>query len=232
MLVVPIQAVENSYIPPPGVISYITLGLFILENWQIYLHSQTSSCSSCLDALPRPSSHGQLMGTPLASTIWTPSSWRGRSTGSVSQQSWGALSSTSSSTSTQMLRISILLLNPRITHFFFSQLYFGSIFLQVSHLLFDVVCCCGGLVCLCCSSGVSWPPGLSSPFHNGICNGSTTFLARTHHHFHLSLSLSPIDWAIQVESNIPFVTKRKPLFEQLSTQKIWSSPQGPRPLLL
>ena len=67
--------------------------------------------------------------------------------------------------------------------------------------------------------GVSWPPGLHSLFHNGICNGLTTFLDSICHCFYLSLSHSPIDWATQVESNIPCITKRKPLFEQSSTIK-------------
>ena len=63
-----------------------------------------------------------------------------------------------------------------ITLIAISHLHFRSIFLQALHPLFNFVCCCGGLVCLHCSSGTSWPPGYSSFFHNGICNGSTTFL--------------------------------------------------------
>ena len=118
-----------------------------------------------------------------------------------------------SPTSTQMLRTSILPLSPTITHFIISHLHFGSIFLQASHPLFDVVCFCRGLVYLPCSLGIFWVPGLSSLFHTGICDGSITFLDSTHCHFHLSLSPGPIDWATQVESNIPCVTKRKSLFE-------------------
>ena len=133
MLVIPIWAAENSYIPSTWVVSYSILGLFILEDWQIDLHPQTSSCPSCSVILPRYSSHGWLMETLLTSLIWTPSSWRGRSIRSVSQQLWGTLSSIPSSTSTQMLRMSVLPLIPMITYFIISHLCFRSIFLQALH---------------------------------------------------------------------------------------------------
>ena len=53
MLVVPTQVMEDSYIPPPQMVSYSILCLFILEDWQIDLHPQTSSVSSCSVALLR-----------------------------------------------------------------------------------------------------------------------------------------------------------------------------------
>ena len=124
-----------------------------------------------------------------------------------------------SSTPTHMMRISVLLLSPMITCLIISHHCFRSIFLQASHPLFDVVCCCRGPICLCCSSRASWPPGLSSLFHVSTCNGSMAFLDSTHCHFHLSLSPCPIDPATQVESNIPCLTKRKPLFEQSLSEK-------------
>ena len=60
--------------------------------------------------------------------------------------------------------------------------------------------------------GVAWPHSLSSLFHDTICNGLTTFLNSAHHHFHPSLSSSPINLASQAESNILCITKRKLLF--------------------
>ena len=63
------------------------------------------------------------------------------------------------------------------------------------------------------------PPGLSSLLHNVICNGPKTFLDSAHHHFYLSLSSGLINWAGQVESNIPHIIKMKPLFEQLLSKK-------------
>ena len=104
--------------------------------------------------------------------------------------------------------MSVPLFSPTITHFAISHLCFESIFLQALHPLFDVVCCCRGLVCLCCSLGAPLPPSLSSLFHYGICNGSMTFLYSAHHHFHLSFSPGPINWTGQVESNIPLHHQR------------------------
>ena len=83
-----------------------------------------------------------------------------------------------------------------------------------SSMLYEAM---GGLVGLCCSLGASWAPGLYSLFQDGICDGSMTFLDSAHHFFHLSLSPGQIDWAARVVSNIPCVTKGKPLFKQLST---------------
>ena len=111
-----------------------------------------------------------------------------------------------SSTSTQMLRMSVLLLSPTIT-LFISQLYFGSIFPQASHPLFNVVCCCRALVGLHCSLGHPDPLTIVLFFHDDICNGLMTLLDRTHCCFHLSLSPSPIDWASKAESNIPCITR-------------------------
>ena len=54
MLVFPTQAAENSYIPLPGMLSDSIFGLFILEDWQIDLHPQTTSCPSCSVTLSRP----------------------------------------------------------------------------------------------------------------------------------------------------------------------------------
>ena len=223
MLVISTWVVENSYIPPPWTVSHSILGLFILEDQQIDLHPQTSSFPSYLAALPRPSHHGQLMGTSFASLIGTPSPWRGRSTGSVSQLSWGTLSSMPSPTSTHTLRMSIPLLSPTIAGFTISHLHFGSIFLEALHPLFDVVFCYRGLVYLCFSLGASWPPGLRSfPWWHPY--GSMTFLDITHSHFHLGLSSGPINWATKVEPNIPCITKRKTLFEWLSSKNKIASP--------
>ena len=47
MLVVPTWVVENSYIPPPWMVSHSIFGLLILEDQQIDLHPQTSSNPSC-----------------------------------------------------------------------------------------------------------------------------------------------------------------------------------------
>ena len=168
VLVIPTWAVENSYIPPPWAVSHSICGLFILKDWQIHLQSQTSSCPSCSVTFSRPSHHSQLMGTPMVSLIRTPP-WRGRSTGSISWQSWGALSSTLSSTSIHMLRTSIFPFSPVITHITISHLHFGSIFLQALHPLFNVVCCCRGLVCFHCSLGdvlkLEPPPSHTSSFY-------------------------------------------------------------------
>ena len=153
------------------------------------------------------------MGTSIASSVRTPTPRRGRATRSVSRKLWSTLSSMLSTTQTSRLRMSISSLKSAITHITISHLHFRSIFPQALHPLFNVVCCGRGLVCLHCSSEVSWTPGLSSLFHNCICNSLTTFLYSIYHHFHLSLSPGPINWAGQAESNIPCISKREPLFE-------------------
>ena len=158
MLIIPTLAAENSYIPLPGTISHSILGLFILEDWQSDLHPQTSSSPSCSVALCRPSSHGQLMGTLFTSPIWTPSPWRWRSTGKGLSVIMGCPSSMPSSTPTDMLRMSVHPLSPLITHFIISHHHSGSIFLQASNPLFNVVCCYGGLFCPHHSLGATWLP--------------------------------------------------------------------------
>ena len=160
MLVIPTWVAENSYIPSPQMVCHSIFGLVILEDWQVDLHPQTSSCLSCSVTLSGPPHHGWLMGTPFAYPIRTTCPWRGRSTRGVSWQLWGALSSTLSSISTCTLRMSIPLLSPVITCISPFHLYFRSIFLQAFHPLFDVVCWCGGLVCLYCSMEPSWPLAL------------------------------------------------------------------------
>ena len=51
----PTQVVENSYIPPPWMVSHSIFSLLILEDQQIDLHPQISSYLSGLVTLPRPS---------------------------------------------------------------------------------------------------------------------------------------------------------------------------------
>ena len=96
------------------------------------------------------------------------------------------------------LRTNVLPLSPAITNFAISYLCLRSIFLQALHPLFNVVCFCGGPVCLCCSLGAPWPPSLSSLFHDVISDGLMTFPYSAHHCFHLNLSPGSINWAGQV----------------------------------
>ena len=112
MLVIPTQAVENSYVPTPGMVSYSIFGLFMLEDWQIDLHPQTSSCPSCLVTLSRCSHHGWWMGALSASPIGTPFPLKREIHWKCLLVIMGALSSMASSTSTHMLRTNIPLLSP------------------------------------------------------------------------------------------------------------------------
>ena len=130
----------------------------------------------------------------------------------------------SSSTSTHTFRTNVPPLSPTITHFAISYLHCGSIFLQALHPLFDVVCYCGGPVCLCCFLGALWLPSLSSHFHEGIYNGLMTFLYSAHHCFYLSLSPGPINWAVQAESNISCITKGSPSLRNCHLKNKITSP--------
>ena len=157
-------------------VSHCIFSLFVLEDWQINLHSQISSFLLCSVTFSRPSHHGWLMGAPITSLIRAPFPEEGN-LWEVSLNNCGVPCLVcQSSTSTNMIRTSIFPLSPVITHIGISHLHIIRIFLQALHPHFDVVCHFRGLVCVCCSSGASWSPGLSSLFHNGICNGSTTFL--------------------------------------------------------
>ena len=177
MLVIPTQSAENSYVPPPWVVSYSIFGLFILEDWQVDLQLKTPSCTHWSITFSGHSCHGQLLGTSITFLIKTHTHPRRRqTTRSVSRNLWSSLLSASSTTSTSMLRVSISLFKSTITHITISCLHFGSIFFQAPHLLFNVVCCGGVLGCLSFSPGAFCSPGLSSLFHNSICNNLVTFL--------------------------------------------------------
>ena len=94
--------------------------------------------------------------------------------------------------------MSVSLLSPMIIYIAIPHRDFGSLFLQALHPLFNVVCHCGGPVCLYCSSGVSWLPCLSSIFHNSICKGLTTFLHSAYcHSTWASLLVQLTGWAKQ-----------------------------------
>ena len=213
MLVIPTQAAENSYVPPQWVVSYSIFGLFILEDWQVDLCPKTPSSLHWLVTFCGQSCHSWLLGTSIAFPIRTPTPRRRWATRRVSRKSWSSLSSMSQTTSTSTLGMGTSSIRSMIACITISLFPFGGFFFQAPHSLFNVVCCGGGLNCFHHSSGASWPPGLSSLFHNSICNSSVTILHSTCSCLYLHHSLSPINWACQAESNIPCISQEEPLFE-------------------
>ena len=139
MLVIPTQAVENSYVPPPGMVSHSVLGLFILEDWQIDLHPRP------LLALPAwllP------LDPPVMVNWWELCSLPWSELPPPEEGDLPEVSLSNCGTSCLvchlllLLRMSILLLSPTITHLIISQLCFGSILLQAyihSSMLLAVV---------------------------------------------------------------------------------------------
>ena len=187
MLVIPTWVAENSYIPPPWVVSYSILILFVLEDWQVDLHPKTPSCLYWLVTFSGHSHHVQLLGISIASPIRTPFPRRGWTTRSVSRKLCFSLSSTLSTTLTSMLRMSISSFECMITCITISCLHFASIFFQAPHTLSNVVCCGGGPGCIHHSLGTSWPPCLSSL--------STTASVTAQQHFCMIFTVAPT-WAV------------------------------------
>ena len=151
------------------------LVLFVLEDWQIDLQPKTPFWSHWLVTFSGHLHHGWLLGTSITSPIRIPTPRRWWTTRSVSRKQLSSFSSVPPTTFTSMLRMSTFLLRFMINCVTISCLLFGSIFFQAPHPLFNVICWSGGLHYLCHSVGTSWPPGLSSLFHNSICNGLVTF---------------------------------------------------------
>ena len=203
---------RNSYVPSPQVVHYSIFGLFVLENQQVDLHHKTPSFPHWLTALSGHSCHGWLLGTLIASPIGTPIHRRGWATRRFSRKLLSSLMSLPSTTSTSTLRMSVSSLKSMIAHVTISQLHFGPL-LPGLHPLFQCVCCSGGPGCFCHSPGASWPPGLTSLFHNSICNSSVTFLHSIYSGHH---NPSPINWACQAESDILCISQGEPIIE-------WSS---------
>ena len=225
-LVILTQAAENSYIQPPWMVSHHILGLFILEDQQIDLHPQISSCPSCSVTLSRLPHYGWLMGTPFTYPIRTPPPEEG-----------DALEVSLSNFGTPFLLCHLLLLP---THWEWAFLC-SVLWLLASPFLTSTLEASSSKTCIhslmmYTAVGVHFvfivpwkhpgSPGLSYLFHDGICNGSMTFLNSAHYCFHLSLFSNPINWASQAESNIPCFTKRVSLFEQLSSKKYDCLPGG------
>ena len=125
---------------------------------------------------------------------------RGWTTRGVSRKLWPSLPLAPPPTTAIMLRMSIPLLRPAIKCITISCLPFGSIFFHALHPLFDIMCSCWGPHYLPHSLGMSWPPCLSSLFHNSFHNGLVTFLYSLHSHINLSSSISPADGAHQAKS--------------------------------
>ena len=151
-----------------------------------------------------------MLGTLITSPIRTPNSRRGWTTRSVSRKLWPSLSSAPSTTLTSMLRMSVSSLKPVINCNTTSHLPFGSILFHVLHPLFDIICSGEGLCYLHHSAGISWPPCLSSLFHNCFCNVSAIFLYGIYGCLYLSCPMSPTDGACQAESYVPGISQGSP----------------------
>ena len=72
--------------------------------------------------------------------------------------------------------------------------------------------------------GASWPPGLSSLFHNSICNSLATFWYGIYSCLYLHYSPSPMNWACQAESDIPGISQGEPSLSQCLPKNKIASP--------
>ena len=219
MLVIPTGVAENSYVPLPQVVSQSVFSLFVLEGWQIDLHSKTPSCPCRSAAFSWHCHYSWMKGTLIASPISTPTPRGGWTTRGVCRKLWPSLPSVLHPTSTSKLRMSIPLLMPVINCIALSHLPFGSIFFQAPHPLFDVICSCRGPCYLDHSVGTSWPPCLSSLFHNSFHDGFATFLYSLHGCLHLSCHTSLSDGASQAESYIPYISQGEPFLAWSSSKE-------------
>ena len=124
-----------------------------------------------------------------------------------------------SSPPTHMLRMSFLLSSSMITHLIISHFHFRSIFFQASHPSSMLYATAGMQFVFLVPWRCPGPLALvlfSTMVTMMVQCPSWTVLTII---LHLSLSPNAIDWAAQTESNIPCITKRKPLFEQLLSEK-------------
>ena len=218
MLVVPTWVVENSYVPLPWVVCHSIFGLFALEDWQIDLHSKTPSWP-CWVVASSGTHHDWLLGTLIASPIWTIIPRRGWTTRSVSRKLWSSLSSAPRTTLTSTLRTNIFLIRPVINCITTSHFQYGNTFFYAPHPLFNVLCNSGGPQDLHHSIGMSWTPSLSFLFHNSIQDGLVALLCSIYLHLYLSCPTCPIDGAHQAESDIPGVSWGKPFLEWSSSKE-------------
>ena len=99
----PNQIDENGHIPLSCVVGYYILGSLIFKDWQVDLHSETSSCMCW-------SHHHQVQRTLIASLIRTPTPRRRCASSEASRILWCSLSPTSSTISTSMPNVSATLL--------------------------------------------------------------------------------------------------------------------------
>ena len=132
MLVIPTQAGKNSYVPPPWVVCHSIFGLFVLEDWQIDLHSKTPSSLCGSFAFSWCCHYGWMLGI---SQIGTLTHWREWTTRGVSRKVWSSLPSVPSTTLTSILRVSIFPLRPVINHITPSHLPFRSVLFHAFHPL-------------------------------------------------------------------------------------------------
>ena len=68
----PTRSMKNGHIPLPWVVDYHILGFLIFKDWQVHLHSETSSCMCLPVATYGCSHHCQVQRTSIASCFRTP----------------------------------------------------------------------------------------------------------------------------------------------------------------
>ena len=192
MLVILTWVAENSYISPPQMISHSIFGLFILEDQQIELQAQISSCPPCLVTFSRLSHHGWLMGTLMASSIGTPSPLK-------REIHWKCLSVVVGHL------VPWLLTSPFLISTFEAS--------SSKPCIHSLMLYATAGVCFVFIVPQEHPGPLALVlFHNNTCNVPLTFQYSAYHFVYLSLSPSPINWTGQAESNNTCIIKMNPLF--------------------
>ena len=149
---------------------------------------------------------------------------RGWTSRSVSRKPWSSSPSAPPTTLTSTLRMSISLLRPVMSHIAISCLSFGFILFHASHPFFCVIGSSRGPHYLHCSMGTSWPPGLSSFYHNSIQDGSAAFLYSVYGHLYLSCPTCPIDGPIKLNLTSLAFPKRTPSLNDCHPKNRIASP--------
>ena len=98
MLIIPTRSKKVGHIPLPWAVGYNILGFLICIDWQVDLHSKTSTCICWSVITTGCSGHCWVQRALITSSIGTPTPRRGWASGETSRYPWCSMLPTSSTT--------------------------------------------------------------------------------------------------------------------------------------
>ena len=163
ILIIPTWPMKYGHIPPPGVVSYSILCLFILKDGQIDLHPKAPYRTHWYVTAAGCSHHFWVCKASITSSIRTCTPWRWWASGRTSRNPWCSLLLVSSTMSNCALSAGIT---------GSSHLPIGHSLVQASHPIIYVTGASQGPDGSPQPPGVPWAPGLCFLLRDSICNSS------------------------------------------------------------